>query len=140
MSAITSLPPCSFSSKTVRVTVTNSSSGAGPAQPNFIMPICRFKRGLVSLESNNDGAVQTVNVGYRVTGLNPGTNYNVTYHIENKKSYPLSITTTSPMNYQNIDVGFVGRSGAMIVITVLLVIAMVLLIILFIVSLLMGNK
>ncbi|XP_078415220.1 uroplakin-2 [Cetorhinus maximus] len=134
MSAITSLPPCIFSGQDVTVEVTNGTGGPGPEQLRFTMPICRFRRGLVSLVSSINGISQTLNLGYRIKNLQPGTNYTVVYRVGDQMSNFLSITTTSPTNFRNIDDGFTGRSGAMVVITVLLVIAMALLIILLIVS------
>ncbi|XP_041030440.1 uroplakin-2-like [Carcharodon carcharias] len=134
MSAIMSLPPCKFSRQDVTVSVTNSTGGPGPEQPSFKMPICRFKRELVSLVSNINGISQTLNLGYRIKNLKPNTGYNVVYHVGDQMSNSLSIITTSPIDFRNIDDGFTGRTGAMVVITVLLVIAMALLIILLIVS------
>ncbi|XP_078282956.1 uroplakin-2 [Rhinoraja longicauda] len=133
MSAIISLPPCNFSSMTVKVTVTNS-TGQGPTQPNFEMPVCRIRRDLVSLMSAPDGISQTNNVGYQVTMLKQNMVYNVSYSIGSKRSNQLQFMTISPVDYMSIDTSF-GRSGAMVVITVLLVIAMVALIITFIVVL-----
>ncbi|XP_067910475.1 uroplakin-2 [Heterodontus francisci] len=139
MSAVISLPPCSFSSKTVSVTVTNSTGGPGPVQPSFEMPFCRFRRGLVSIVSNTDGVSQTLNLGYRVKNLAPNTEYNVVYQIGSEMSNSLLIKTILPVDYTSINEGFTGRSGAMIVITVILVIAMVLLIVLLIVSMVIRS-
>ncbi|XP_067826950.1 LOW QUALITY PROTEIN: uroplakin-2 [Heptranchias perlo] len=139
MSAIVTLPPCSFGTKDVTVNVTNSSGGTGPAQPPFVRPICRFKRGLISLTSNIAGISQTMNLGYRIKWLTPDTEYSVVYDVDGQKSYPLLIRTTLPADYRTIDDSFRGRSGAMVVITVLLVLAMVLLLILLIVTLIIKK-
>ncbi|XP_078055338.1 uroplakin-2-like [Mustelus asterias] len=75
VSAIISLPPCSFSSQAVTVSVTNSAGGQGPEQLGFVRPICRFRRGLVSLVSHVNGIPQTLNLGYQVQNLKPNTAY-----------------------------------------------------------------
>ncbi|XP_069750790.1 uroplakin-2 [Narcine bancroftii] len=133
-SAIVTLPPCNFADKSVSVMVTNMTGQPGPVQPNFTMPFCRFKRGLVNIVSNTDGFQRSFLMGFRVKGLEENSEYNITSYVENKKSNTLTIKTIMPTNYQNINTSF-GRSGAMIVITVLLVIAMAILIVLFIVAL-----
>ncbi|XP_072886004.1 uroplakin-2 [Hemitrygon akajei] len=132
MSVILSLPSCKFAGETVMVKVTNI-TGQDIQQPNFTMPVCRFRRELIALEANIDGYQRMFNLGYQVTGLEENTKYNVSYEIGNKKSNQLEISTIMPINYKDIDTGF-GRSGAMVVITVLLVIAMAVLISLFIVA------
>ncbi|XP_060702959.1 uroplakin-2 [Hemiscyllium ocellatum] len=134
LSAIVNLPPCMFSNQQVMVNVTDATGGPGPGQKNFVNPICRFKRGLISIVSDANDVRQTLNLGYQLTNLRPGTEYNVVYRIGNEESNPLSVTTISPMDFNNIDVGFSGRSGAMVVITVLLSVAIAVLIILLIVS------
>ncbi|XP_048449664.1 uroplakin-2-like [Rhincodon typus] len=139
MSAIVALPLCRFSSQRVMVNVTNSTGGPGPEQESFVRPICRFRRGLVSVVSNVNGIRQTFDLGYRLKNLKPNTEYKVVYHIDGEESNPLSIRTTSPMDFNDIDVGFSGRSGAMVVITVLLSIAMAVLIILLIVSIIVRS-
>ncbi|GCC16855.1 hypothetical protein chiPu_0021444, partial [Chiloscyllium punctatum] len=134
MSAIVNLPQCRFSNQEVMVNVTNNTGGPGPEQKSFDNPICRFKRGLISIVSNANDVRQTLNLGYKLTNLQPNTEYDVVYRIGSEESNPLRIMTSSPMDFNNIDVGFSGRSGAMVVITVLLSIAMVVLIIILIVS------
>ncbi|XP_062894344.1 uroplakin-2-like [Mobula hypostoma] len=133
MSAIFDLPSCSQAQQTIMVKVINVTTGQEVQQPNFTVPFCRFKRALISLDSNSEGIQRTLNLGYQVTGLEENTKYNVSYIVANHESNRLEINTIKPMNYKDIDTGF-GRSGAMVVITVLLVIAMAVLIILFIVA------
>ncbi|XP_051895955.1 uroplakin-2-like [Pristis pectinata] len=137
-SAFITLPPCNLAGTTVMVNVTNMAGSPGISQSSFAMPFCRFKRGLISLMSNADGFSQTLNVGYQVKGLTANTKYNVSYHVGSQVSNLLEIKTTTAMNYQNIDTGF-GRSGAMVVITVLLVVAMAVLIVCFIVAVVLGK-
>ncbi|XP_032905479.1 uroplakin-2 [Amblyraja radiata] len=137
MSAIVTLPPCNLAGDIVSVNVANS-TGQGPAQPDFERPVCRSRRDLINLVSNVDGFSQTLNLGYKVEMLNPGTMYNVSFRAGTRNSNVLGITTISPTDYTTVDTGF-GRSGAMVVITVILVIAMVALIIAFIVVLVLSK-
>ncbi|XP_059812934.1 uroplakin-2 [Hypanus sabinus] len=132
MSVILRLPPCGLAGETIAVKVTNI-TGQEIQQPNFTMPVCRFRRELIALEANIDGFQRMFNLGYQVTGLKENTKYNMSYEVGNRKSNQLEISTIMPINYKDIDTGF-GRSGAMVVITVLLAIAMAVLIGLFIVA------
>ncbi|XP_059495002.1 uroplakin-2-like [Stegostoma tigrinum] len=138
-SAIVALPACRFSRQRVTVNVTNSTGGPGPEQESFVRPICRFRRGLVSIVSTINGARQTFDLGYRLKNLKADTEYRVVYQIDGEESNPLSFRTTSPTDLNDIDAGFSGRSGAMVVITVLLVIAMAMLIVLLIVSIMVRS-
>lgn len=140
MSAIITMDPnsCNLAGETVIVTVNNTSNGQVIAQPNFVRPVCRNRRDLISLVSNADGTPQTLNLGYMLEMLQPSTTYNVYLRAGTIRSNMLGVTTISPVDYRTIDLGF-GRSGAMVVITVILSIAMLALIIAFIVVLVLSK-
>ncbi|TRY92098.1 hypothetical protein DNTS_022020 [Danionella cerebrum] len=50
--------------------------------------------------------------------------FSLTYTIENVTSSVLTDTTTNAVDFQQIDIGLQARSGAMVVITVILSLAM----------------
>uniref|UniRef100_A0A4W3IDR2 Uroplakin-2 n=1 Tax=Callorhinchus milii TaxID=7868 RepID=A0A4W3IDR2_CALMI len=132
-SVIVGLPPCRFISKSVHINVTTGDN-PGPLQENFTMIACRFPRDLISIVSSQGGSQQTNHVGVRLTDLNPGTDYNVQFTIDTESSNKLPFRSLNPQDYRNIDVNF-RRTGAMVVITVLLVVAMALLIVFLIIAL-----
>ncbi|XP_056108893.1 uroplakin-2 [Rhinichthys klamathensis goyatoka] len=72
--------------------------------------------------------------GFHLKGLKSGTTYNMTYKIANDISTVLTETTTTVTDYQQINTGLPARSGAMVVITVILSLAMVALVVGFIIS------
>ncbi|KAF4113547.1 uncharacterized protein upk2 [Onychostoma macrolepis] len=68
-----------------------------------------------------------------------GTQYSMWYQIGNETSQVLIRKTTDVTNYQNIDSGLEARSGAMVVITVILSLAMVLLVVGLIIVIFFSN-
>ncbi|XP_077062634.1 uroplakin-2 [Siphateles boraxobius] len=77
--------------------------------------------------------------GYLLKGLKSGTTYNMTYKIENDTSTVLTDTTTTVIDYQQINSDLPARSGAMVVITVILSLAMVALVAGLIISVLFSG-
>ncbi|XP_067293918.1 uroplakin-2 [Pseudorasbora parva] len=67
-------------------------------------------------------------LGYLLQDLKSETNYSMMYTIGSNNSSVLTENTTTPaLDYKQIDSGLPARSGAMVVITVLLSLAMVIL-------------
>nr|XP_005172061.1 uroplakin 2-like isoform X1 [Danio rerio] len=66
---------------------------------------------------------------YLLGNLKNGTTYSMSYKIGNDTSSVLTNTTTNVNDYQQIDTGLRARSGAMVVITVILSLAMVFLLV-----------
>uniref|UniRef100_A0A672SVV0 Zgc:194948 n=1 Tax=Sinocyclocheilus grahami TaxID=75366 RepID=A0A672SVV0_SINGR len=79
--------------------------------------------------------------GYLLQNLKNGTTYNMQYKIAgvNDISANLTMTTTNAADYQQIDSGLPARSGAMVVITVILSLAMVILLAGLIISIFFSN-
>ncbi|KAG1957411.1 uroplakin-2 [Pimephales promelas] len=102
------LPDCSiYGNKSAQVLYIELPSNASKTE-SFEVPYCP-----VSLP------------GYLLKDLKSGTTYNVMYKIENDTSTVLTETTTTVTDYQQINAGLPARSGAMVVITVILSLAMV---------------
>ncbi|KAM3923077.1 uroplakin-2 [Leptodactylus fuscus] len=104
---------------------------------SITVPQCRLKRELVVISDPLNGNTDTVNVGYRVTGLTPNTNYIAYYSINGTTFTPLNFTTQNALS--DPDTVF-RRSGGMVVITVLLSIAMFLLLAGLIAVLVLGGR
>ncbi|XP_065140196.1 uroplakin-2 [Paramisgurnus dabryanus] len=62
--------------------------------------------------------------GYLLNNLKTGTKYSMWYNIKNDTSLPLTDTTTTVSDFRQINNGLQARSGAMVVITVILSLAM----------------
>ncbi|XP_051526116.1 uncharacterized protein zgc:194948 [Myxocyprinus asiaticus] len=73
--------------------------------------------------------VSQTQLGYPLKGLKNGTTYSMWYRIENVISSALTDTTTNATDYREINDGLPARSGAMVVITVILSLAMALLLV-----------
>uniref|UniRef100_A0A803K0N2 Uroplakin 2 n=1 Tax=Xenopus tropicalis TaxID=8364 RepID=A0A803K0N2_XENTR len=137
-SAIFAFPDCTYSGQTVSLVITNSTSTATIIQnATFQVPQCRLKRDIVVINNGQSGNVQTVNVGYQIQNLQPGTNYMATYSSGgiSGPSFQFSTRTVYPA-VANI----MARSGGMVVITVLLSIAMFVLLAGLIAVLILGRK
>ncbi|KAK7165308.1 hypothetical protein R3I94_003618 [Phoxinus phoxinus] len=102
------LPDCStYGSKFAELLYTELPSNETNTEP-FTVPSCPVSQP-----------------GYLLTGLKNGTTYNMMYAIEKDTSKVLTDTTTTVIDYQQINSGLPARSGAMVVITVILSLAMV---------------
>ncbi|XP_041091000.1 uroplakin-2 isoform X2 [Polyodon spathula] len=111
--------------------------------PNaFVVPGCQFKRDLIQVSDSNPQFTVTRNLGYQLTGLQPGQTYNFQYVIPATldMSNVVSATTRQVQDYNSIDGGLGARSGGMIVITILLSIAMCMLIVGLIVAIVLGQR
>ncbi|XP_039620173.1 uroplakin-2 [Polypterus senegalus] len=139
-SAVLSLPPCTYAGQNFIVTTTaNSTNTAVTSQP-IPVPICRYRRDVLTNSIANGMYTLTQTNGYQLNGLQPGNTYSVQYTIGTKSSTPLSITTPTVKDFNSIDTGLGARSGGMVVITVLLSIAMFILIVGLIVTIVMGRR
>ncbi|XP_006642299.1 uroplakin-2 [Lepisosteus oculatus] len=139
-SVILSLPPCSLAGNTVNMVY---QQGGTQNKVNltgiFKVPVCRFKRDLITVIANSGQFTVTRNIGYQVKNLSPATNYTFQYFVGSEKSNAVQAATRTVSNYQDIDDGLPARSGAMVVITVLLSVAMFILIVGLIVTLVLAH-
>uniref|UniRef100_A0A9J7Y556 Uroplakin 2 n=2 Tax=Cyprinus carpio TaxID=7962 RepID=A0A9J7Y556_CYPCA len=123
-SFLLSLPNCSlYGDSSAELLYTELPSNENKTE-SFIVPSCP-----VSLP------------GFLLKNLKNGTTYNMQYKIAgvNDTSANLTTTTTNVIDYQQIDSGLPARSGAMVVITVILSVAMVALLIGLIISFLFSG-
>ncbi|XP_043935377.1 uroplakin-2 [Protopterus annectens] len=138
-SVVLSLPPCYYYGKNVNVNFTyENGTLQGQIISAFKVPDCRFKRALIEANSGN-GYTVVQPIGYQLLGLESNTVYTVWYQVQNYITN-LTVKTGLRKDFNDINVGFEGRSGGMVVITVLLSIAMFLLIIGLIGTLAMGSR
>ncbi|KAG8569476.1 hypothetical protein GDO81_014427 [Engystomops pustulosus] len=136
-SAIIALPDsCAFSGKTGRLYVFDSSNTRIQDLP-INVPQCRLKRNLIVVDNAQNGNMDTVNVGYQITGLNASSAYSAQYVFDTTTFDRANFTTQNPI--KTLPATF-ARSGGMVVITVLLSIAMFLLVVGLIVVLVLGGK
>lgn len=140
--AIVNFPPCEYSGQQANLKISPTTSEK-VVTLNVTVPQCRVRRdsGPVFLSDSNTGSTVTRNLGVRVEGLLPNTNYIASYNIGNigVTGANVNFTTGKYQNYTDI-LDTVQRSGGMVVITVLLSIAMALLILSLVGSLVIGGK
>ncbi|KAF4073238.1 hypothetical protein AMELA_G00256580 [Ameiurus melas] len=114
-SLLLSLPPCTYAGQSVDLEYLNCYTNKNYTLYNiFTVPNCN---------SNGDLTGPTAfsrNIGYQLMNLTNGTSYIIRYKIGMNRSNPLMATTRSASSYTEIEVGFPGRSAAMVVITVIL--------------------
>ncbi|XP_068096945.1 uroplakin-2 [Hyperolius riggenbachi] len=135
-SVIVALPSgCQYANNTAFLSISNSSGFS--LNQSFSVPQCRLKRDLIVINNAQSGNVETVNMGYQITGLNPGSTYTVQYTIGGVAFASSSVTT---MSVQPSPPVTFARSGGMVVITVLLSISMFFLVIGLIVVLVLGGR
>ncbi|XP_026098213.1 uroplakin-2 [Carassius auratus] len=103
------LPDCSvYGNKSAELLYTELPSNENKTK-SFIVPSCSVTR-----------------LGLLLQNLKNGTTYNMQYKIagSNDTSANLTMATTNVIDFQQIDSGLPARSGAMVVITVILSVAM----------------
>ncbi|KAK9974125.1 hypothetical protein ABG768_022234 [Culter alburnus] len=106
------LPDCStYGNKTVELLYTELGTNINKTE-NFTVPSCPVSQPWFLLKD-----------------LKNGTTYNMKYKTENDTSTVLTDTTTNVIDYQLIDSGLPARSGAMVVITVILSLTMAILLV-----------
>ncbi|KAM4650935.1 uroplakin-2 [Discoglossus pictus] len=138
--AIIALPGCVYAGNQAVLTVKNAT--AVVSNQNFSVPQCRLKRDVVVVSNSLSGNVETSNVGFRVQGLAPNTNYMAQYFITlpNGTTASSSVYNFTTLKNDTVPEELMARSGGMVVITVLLSIAMFLLIVGLIVVLAMTGR
>ncbi|XP_066565459.1 uroplakin-2 [Amia ocellicauda] len=128
-SVVLSLPPCTLAGQDVNIEYFNVPAGNKTLLTNlFTVPLCRYKRDLISVNENNGQFVVSRTIGYQVKNLVPGIDYRFQYNVGSERSNVVEVTTRAGKDYNTIDDGLPGRSAAMLVITVLLSVAMFVLI------------
>uniref|UniRef100_A0A673FRB6 Zgc:194948 n=1 Tax=Sinocyclocheilus rhinocerous TaxID=307959 RepID=A0A673FRB6_9TELE len=78
-------------------------------------------------------------LGFFLQNLKNGTTYIMQYQIANETSSNLTMNTNNVFDYQQIDSGLEARSGAMVVITVILSLGMVILLVSLIISIFFSS-
>uniref|UniRef100_A0A673IUH7 Zgc:194948 n=1 Tax=Sinocyclocheilus rhinocerous TaxID=307959 RepID=A0A673IUH7_9TELE len=122
-SFLLSLPNCSvYGNKSAEVLYIELPSTANKTE-SFIVPSCPVRQPGYLLQNLKNGT--TYNMQYKIAGVNNTAN--------------LTMTTTNAIDYQQIDSGLPARSGAMVVITVILSLAMVILLAGLIISILFSG-
>ncbi|XP_036845734.1 uroplakin-2 isoform X2 [Oncorhynchus mykiss] len=95
---------------------------------------CRFRRDIISNIENNGQFTTSRNLGYQVTNLTTGSTYRLQYVVGAEKSNILEVSTRQVKDPNQIDSGLPARSGAMVVITVILSVSMFILLVALIVT------
>ncbi|XP_018610831.2 uroplakin-2 [Scleropages formosus] len=129
-SVLLSLPPCRLSGNGVTLQYENMATNVNTTSTNiFTVPACITRRDVISVADSTSQFSSSRILGFQVTGLTNGTHYRFQYTVGQETSNVLDISTISAAPYESIDDGLPARSGAMVVITVLLAVAMFLLIV-----------
>ncbi|XP_063060038.1 uroplakin-2 [Engraulis encrasicolus] len=133
-SLLLTLPPCEMAGKSVNLTYKiNSTNDENTLVDIFTVPACDDN------ETKEGASLVSRNVGYKVSNLQTGAHYILQYHVDGQKSNEVMASTRAAMNYEDIDTGLPARSGAMVVITVILSVAMFILMIGITVTLVVSN-
>ncbi|KAJ8388338.1 hypothetical protein AAFF_G00134920 [Aldrovandia affinis] len=140
-SVILGLPPCTLAGRSVDLEYNNTGTNEKTILRNiFPVPLCRSKRGLISFPEQNAHFTLKRDLGYQVMNLANGTEYSFQYIVDTERSKALLATTRAAPSYTQIDDGLPARSGAMVVITVILSVAMFILLVALIITLFFGNS
>ncbi|KAL7834497.1 hypothetical protein SRHO_G00287440 [Serrasalmus rhombeus] len=133
-SLLLSLPPCNYSGQSVDLEYLNVNTNEYKTLTNIFTVNCT--NGI----STAGSAALSRNLGYQVTNLTNGTEYKFRYKIGATNSSYVLATTRRVFDYNGIDEGLPARSGAMVVITVILSLAMFFLLICLILSMVMSTS
>ncbi|XP_076130065.1 uroplakin-2 [Alosa pseudoharengus] len=133
-SVLLRLPPCSFQGQNVSLQYTiNNTVDTWTLKNIFTVPPCEKTTGT---EGNS---LVTRRIGYKVSDLASGTTYRFQFQIGSNKSNTVLATTKAGQHYSGIDTGLPARSGAMVVITVILSVAMFILMVALTVTIVLSN-
>ncbi|XP_062391530.1 uroplakin-2 [Sardina pilchardus] len=131
-SVLLRLPPCSLQGQNVSLKYTiNNTMDSWTLENIFKVPSCETTTDAGSLVSRR--------IGYKVSGLASGTTYSFQFQIGSNQSNIVLATTKAGQDYGEIDIGLPARSGAMIVITVILSVAMFILMVALTVTIVLSN-
>ncbi|KAG9282018.1 uroplakin-2 [Astyanax mexicanus] len=133
-SVLLSLPPCDqYAGKSVDLEYLNVNTNQTTTLKS-IFTVANCSSGINTVGST---AISR-NIGYQLKNLSNGTEYRIHYQIGSNKSVPIMATTRSVPDFGN-DLSLPARSGAMVVITVILSLAMFFLLICLILSTVMSS-
>ncbi|CDQ73204.1 unnamed protein product [Oncorhynchus mykiss] len=134
-SLLLSLPPCALATQSVTLEYNNTDTNESKTLVNIfkVLP-CRFRRDIISNIENNGQFTTSRNLGYQVTNLTTGSTYRLQYVVGAEKSNILEVSTRQVKDPNQIDSGLPARSGAMVVITVILSVSMFILLVALIVT------
>ncbi|XP_072549980.1 uroplakin-2 [Salminus brasiliensis] len=134
-SLLLSLPPCQFAGQTVDLEYLNANTNETKTLTNI------FTVASCSTHSNKAGSTAlSRNIGYQLMNLANGTEYKIHYKIGSEISNYMMATTRSVPDYNGINEGLSARSGAMVVITVILSLAMFFLLICLVLSTVLSSS
>ncbi|XP_023672090.1 uroplakin-2 [Paramormyrops kingsleyae] len=134
-SVLLNVPPCSLAGQKVSLTYQNMANKSTVTLQNvFAVPSCRNRRDLLDVTQSNGQ-----NLGYQVTNLVSGTQYSFQYNVGSNMSDSLQASTAQAVPYSTIYDGLPARSGAMVVVTVILVILVFLLIVGLVLTVIYGH-
>ncbi|KAI5608362.1 uroplakin 2-like isoform X1 [Silurus asotus] len=135
-SLLLSLPPCTYAGKNVDLEYQDYNNNKSYILTNiFMVSSC------VYIGDMQGSTAVSRNIGYQLMNLSNGTQYKINYKIGvNKSTSVIVYTRTAAVNYRDVDLGFTGRSAAMVVITSILSVAMFVLLIGIIIVLLSPSE
>ncbi|XP_048839100.1 uroplakin-2 [Brienomyrus brachyistius] len=134
------VPPCTFAEQMASLTYQNTATKETVNLQNvFAVPSCRKRRDLVVVSQSNGQSISSQYLGYQVNNLVNGTQYSFQYTVGSNTSDVLLASTVQAAPYSTIYDGLPARSGAMVVITVILVITIFLLIVGFVLTIIYGH-
>uniref|UniRef100_A0A8C7HQY1 Uroplakin-2 n=1 Tax=Oncorhynchus kisutch TaxID=8019 RepID=A0A8C7HQY1_ONCKI len=136
-SLLLSLPPCAFATQSVTLEYNNTDTNESKTLVNIfkVLP-CRFRRDIISTIENNGQFTTSRNLGYQVTNLTTGSTYRFLTPVASKQNlkHSFCMLFISVKDPNQIDSGLPARSGAMVVITVILSVSMFILLVALIVT------
>ncbi|XP_046695306.1 uroplakin-2 isoform X2 [Silurus meridionalis] len=134
-SLLLSLPPCTYAGKNVDLEYQDYNNNKSYILTNiFMVSSC------VYIGDMQGSTAVSRNIGYQLMNLTNGTQYKINYKIGVNKSTSVIVYTRTAVNYRDVDLGFTGRSAAMVVITSILSVAMFVLLIGIIIVLLSPSE
>ncbi|XP_066516103.1 uroplakin-2 [Hoplias malabaricus] len=133
-SLLLSLPPCELEGQSVDLEYLNVNTNENKTLTSiFTVPSCTNVNTIGSTAFGR-------NIGYQLMNLSNGTAYRLHYKVGNVSSVTIFGTTITASDYNGINDGLPARSGAMVVITVILSVTMLLLLICLILSLALSTS
>uniref|UniRef100_A0A4W5M984 Uroplakin 2 n=1 Tax=Hucho hucho TaxID=62062 RepID=A0A4W5M984_9TELE len=133
-SLLLSLPPCDLATQSVTLEYNNTDVSVKTLVNIFKVLPCQLRRDIISTIENNAQFTTSRNLGYQVTNLTTGSTYRLQYVVGAEKSNILEVSTRQVKDHNQIDSGLPARSGAMVVITVILSVSMLILLVALIVT------
>ncbi|KAL2095089.1 hypothetical protein ACEWY4_009808 [Coilia grayii] len=116
-SLLLSLPPCSLEGQNADLIYSTNTTSDKTLRSVFTVPTC-------VTSGREEGTLVSRKIAYKVSNLAAGAHYRLQYQVGTQKSNVVTASTRAAKDYNDIDTGLPARSGAMVVITVILSVAM----------------